>query len=94
MLPKFLIADNSQEALDLVYVVHTENPRCIIQCGLDGFYSNHRIYWIDEEPLSQDDIDTLMEEAEEFYEDELANQEDVYDDDDEEEDLPLKKSRQ
>ena len=23
MLPKFLIADNSQEALDLVYVVHT-----------------------------------------------------------------------
>lgn len=25
MLPKFLIADNSQEALDLVYVVHTEN---------------------------------------------------------------------
>mgnify|MGYP004665889553 CR=1 FL=1 len=94
MLPKFLIADNSQEALDLVYVVHTEKPRCIIQCGLDGFYSNQRIYWIDEEPLSQDDIDTLMEEAEEFYEDELANQEDVYDEDDEEEDLPLKKSRQ
>ena len=54
MLPKFLIADNSQEATDLVYVVHTESPRCIIQCGLDGFYDNQRIYWIDEEPLSQD----------------------------------------
>lgn len=47
MLPKFLIADNSQEALDLVYVVHTEKPRCIIQCDLDGFYSNQKIYWID-----------------------------------------------
>lgn len=53
MLPKFLIADNSQEAIDLVYVVHTEKPRCIIQCDLDGFYSNQKIYWIDEEPLIQ-----------------------------------------
>ena len=77
MLPKFLIADNSQEALDLVYVVHTEKPRCIIQCDLDGFYSNQKIYWIDEEPLSQDDIDSLMEEAEDFYETELDNQEAV-----------------
>lgn len=84
MLPKFLIADNSQEAIDLVYVVHTESPRCIIQCGLDGFYDNQRIYWIDEEPLSQDDLDTLLEEAENFYENELDNQEEIYDDEDEE----------
>lgn len=83
MLPKFLIADNSQEALDLVYVVHTEKPRCIIQCELDGFYSNQKIYWIDEEPLSQDDIDSLMEEAEDFYETELDNQESVYDEEEE-----------
>ena len=34
MLPKFLIADNSQEAPDLVYVVHTEKPQCIIQCDM------------------------------------------------------------
>lgn len=79
MLPKFLIADNSQEAIDFVYVVHTENPRCIIKCDLDGFFSNQRIYWIDEEPLSQDDIDSLLEEAEDFYEKELENQEDIYD---------------
>ena len=79
MLPKFLIADNSQEALDLVYVVHTEKPRCIIRCGLDGFDSNRKIYWIDAEPLSQDDLDTLLEEAEDFYEKELDNQEDIYD---------------
>ena len=56
MLPKFLIADNSQEAPDLVYVVPTEKPQCIIQCDMDGFYSNQKIYWIDEEPLCTDDI--------------------------------------
>ena len=83
MLPKFLIADNSQESIDVVYVVHTEKPRCIIECDLDGFYSNQRIHWIDEEPLSLDDIDTLLEEAEEFYEKEPDNQEDIYDDEEE-----------
>lgn len=83
MLPKFLIADNSQESIDVVYVVHTEKPRCIIECDLDGFYSHQRIHWIDEEPLSLDDIDTLLEEAEEFYEKELDNQEDIYDDEEE-----------
>lgn len=81
MLPKFLIADNSQEATDLVYVVHTEHPRCIIQSDLEDFYSNQKIYWIDEEPLSQDDIDTLLEEAEDFFEKELDNQEELYDED-------------
>lgn len=80
-MPKFLIADNSQASTDLVYVVHTEKPRCIIECDLDGFYSSQRIHWIDEEPFSQDDIDTLLEEAEEFYEKELDNQEDIYDND-------------
>lgn len=83
MLPKFLIADNSQEAIDLVYVVHTEKPRCIIQCDFDGFYSNQKIYWIDEEPLSQDDVDALLEEAEDFFESELDNQEALYDEEEE-----------
>ena len=44
MLPKFLIADNSQEALDLVYVVHTEKPRCIIQCDLASNTVNNKTY--------------------------------------------------
>lgn len=83
MLPKFLIADNSQEAVDLVYVVHTEKPRCIIRCDVEDFSSNQKIYWIDAEPLSQDDIDTLMEEAEDFFEKELENQEDLYDEEEE-----------
>ena len=81
MLPKFLIADNSQEASDLLYVVHTEKPRCIIQCDMDGFYSNQRIYWIDVEPLCIDDVESLLEEAEDFFEKELDNQEDLYDED-------------
>lgn len=82
MLPKFLIADNSQEAPDLIYVVHTEKPQCIIQCDIDGFYSNQKIYWIDEEPICTDDIETLLEEAEDFFEAELENQEELYDDED------------
>ena len=83
MLPKFLIADNSQEAVDLVYVVHTEKPRCIIRCDVEDFHTNQKIYWIDEEPISQDDIDTLMEEAEDFFEKELENQEELYDEEEE-----------
>lgn len=82
MLPKFLIADNSQEAPDFVYVVHTEKPKCIVRCDLDGFFSNQKIYWIDEEPLSADDVDSLLEEAEIFFEKELESQEDLYEDED------------
>ena len=79
MLPKFLIADNSQEALDLVYVVHTEKPRCIIQWDQHGPDRTSGRTGAAAEPLSQDDIDSLMEEAEDFYETELDNQEEVYD---------------
>ena len=86
MLPKFLIADNSQESPDLIYVVHTESPRCIIQCDVEDFYSNQKIHWIDEEPLRQEELDKLLEEAETFYENELDNQEEIYDE--EEEDSP------
>ena len=41
--------------------------------------SLQKIYWIDEEPLCTDDIESLMEEAEEFFETELENQEELYD---------------
>lgn len=85
MLPKFLIADNSQDAEDIVYVVHTRHPRCIIQCDLDGFYSNQQIHWIDDEPQQQDELDALLEEAEDFYETELDNQEELYDEENPEE---------
>ena len=82
MLPKFLIADNSQENPDFVYVVHTQKPRCIIQCDLDGFYNQLHIYWTDEEPSDQEEIDSLLEEAEDFYESELENQDALYEEED------------
>jgi hypothetical protein len=79
MVPKFLIADNSQEAPDLLYVVHTERPRCIIQCDTDDFRGNQKIHWIDDEPLLMDEIEGILEEAEMFFETELENQENLYD---------------
>ncbi|MDR1414630.1 MAG: hypothetical protein LBI96_02370 [Odoribacteraceae bacterium] len=79
MLPKFLIADNSQEAPDILHVVHTEKPMCIIQCDADDFHGHQRIYWIDKEPLLADEVESLLEEAETFFEKELENQEDLYD---------------
>ena len=78
MLPKFLIADNSQESTDILYVVHTQTPRCIIQCDIDDFYSNQKIYWIDEQPSNLDNVEDLLEEAEDFFEKELMNQEELY----------------
>lgn len=42
MLPKFLIADNSQEAPDLVYVVHTEKPQCIINVTWMAFTATRK----------------------------------------------------
>jgi hypothetical protein len=79
MLPKFLIADNSQEAPDLLFVVHTGKPRCIIQCDIDGFRENQQIYWIDEKPRSARELEKFLAEAEDFFEKELENQEDLYD---------------
>jgi hypothetical protein len=79
MLPKFLIADNSQEAPDRLYVVHTGKPACIIECDTDDFRGNQKIHWTDEEPRSTDEIERLLDEAELFFETELDNQEDLYD---------------
>lgn len=80
MLPKFLLADNSQDSEDIVYVVHTEKPRCIIQCGLDDFFSDQTIHWIDPKPALEKEIDKLLDLAAEFYEAELDNQDEIYND--------------
>lgn len=81
MLPKFLFADNSQFSTELVYVVHTERPRCIIQCGIEDFDDDNQIFWIDEEP-SPEDIEELLDMARDFYEATLDNEEELeeYDD--------------
>ncbi len=85
MLPKFLIADNSQVAPDTIYVVHNESPRYIVESDIEDFWANQEIHWIDPKPASEDQIRELMLEAEEFLEAEFENQENYeFDEDDEE----------
>jgi hypothetical protein len=78
MLPKFLLADNSQEMPDMLYVVHNETPRFIVGSDIEDFSVNQTIYWIDEKPKNKDLIAQLLEEAEEFLEAELENQENFF----------------
>ena len=79
MLPKFLIADNSQELPNTIFVVHTESPRFIVESDVDDFNGNQVVHWIDEKPESDVVIEQLMDEAEDFLENEFDNQEDLYD---------------
>lgn len=81
MLPKFLLADNSQEAPDTIYVVHTEEPRFIVESDIEDFWENQVVHWIDDDPQNEDLISQLLGEAEDFLEDEFDNQEDLYDED-------------
>ncbi|MBA4409151.1 MAG: hypothetical protein Q8S54_19345 [Bacteroidota bacterium] len=80
MLPKFLLADNSQEMPDMLYVVHNESPRFIVGSDIEEFSVNQTIYWIDEEPMDKELIAHLLEEAEEFLEAELENQDSYFED--------------
>jgi len=79
MLPKFLLADNSQENPDKIYVVHTEAPRFIAESDVEDFYSNQKIHWIDEEPADEDFIGELIDEAADFLDHEFESQIDLYD---------------
>ncbi len=82
MLPRFLLADNSLETPDTIYVVHTETPRFIIEADIDDFESNQIIHWIDGEPGDEDLIAELIEDAEEYLEREFENEELLDEDDD------------
>lgn len=81
MLPKFLLADNSQELPETLFVIHNEQPRFIVSFDVDNFSGNQKIHWIDDEPNSEKLISDLMDLAEEFMETELENQEELYDED-------------
>jgi len=81
MIPKFLLADNSQELPDTIFIVHTEEPRFILECDIEDFNENQMIHWIDSKPNDEEEIEDLVEEAEVFLENELENQEDIYDED-------------
>ena len=48
MLPKFLLADNSQECPDTIYVVHTEEPKFIVESDIEDFWSNEKVHWLSE----------------------------------------------
>jgi hypothetical protein len=75
MLPRILLADNSLETPDTIFVVHTESPRFIVEADIDDFWSNQVIHWIDGEPGDEDTVGQLIEEAEEFLEKEFENEE-------------------
>jgi hypothetical protein len=79
MLPKFLLADNSQEQLGQIYVVHTQLPRFILEGSEEGFNEDKIAHWIDEPKISQQQIDELINAAENFLDAELDNQELLYD---------------
>ena len=92
MLPKFLLADNSQVLPDKIFVIHNEQHRFIVGCNVEEFSMDQEIYWIDEEPASEDLKKELLEQAEEFldieleYEEELYKLENAEDEDEDEED--------
>lgn len=77
MLPKFLLADNSQVLPDTIFVVHTEQPRFIVGCDVDGFSVDQEIYWIDDEPESEELKAELLQQAEEFMELELEYEDEL-----------------
>ncbi len=79
MLPKFLIADNSQELPETIFIVHTDEPRFIVESDIEDFSSNQMIHWIDEEPKKKSLIEDLLADAEDFLNIELESQEDLFD---------------
>jgi hypothetical protein len=69
MLPKFLMADNTDQP-DAIYIVHTEYPRFVLNL------ENDDVEWFDElEKDDEADLETemaqLIGQAEEFYQREV-----------------------
>lgn len=81
MLPKFLLADNSQETPETIFVVHTETPRFIVEADIDDFWSNQTVHWIDGEPGDEELISEMVEAAENFLEKEFENEMELDDED-------------
>jgi hypothetical protein len=79
MLPRFLIADNSLERPGKLYVVHTQNPRFILEGSDEDFTQEQKLHWIDNVDISDEDIADLIADAEDFVDQELDNQEDLFD---------------
>ncbi|MDR1860457.1 MAG: hypothetical protein LBR06_06015 [Bacteroidales bacterium] len=81
MVPKFLLADNSIDAPDMIYVVHTETPRFILGGHIETFDTEHEAVWFDPKPLSDSLIEDLLEEAVIFFNDALDHEDELDDED-------------
>ena len=69
-LPKFLIADNSS-LQNVIFIIHTEYPRFIINI------SNDEVYWLEDfdkkdEEVLQSESEQLINEAFNFYDKEMG----------------------
>lgn len=82
MLPRFLLANNTQEALEIVYIVHTTNPRCIIEGNVGDFKKTQQVHWIDPKPQNPEAVKKLLADAEKFFSREYDMGEDFDDFDD------------
>lgn len=80
MLPKFLLADNSLEMPDTIFVVHNETPRFIVESDIEDFWNNQEIHWIDDAPENKEIVEQLLGEAEDFLVAELDNQDEYFED--------------
>lgn len=78
MLPKFLIADNSQEANGKIFVLHTQSPRCLVETDVENESAEPKIHWFDK-AIKGDALENLLEKADDFLEKELDSQENLYD---------------
>ncbi len=79
MLPKFLLADNSQERLGRLFVMHTEAPRFILEGSDEDFSEDQVMHWLDDPVQDETEVAKLIEAAEEFLDAELDYQEDLFD---------------
>ncbi len=77
-VPKFLMAENTQEKPDLVYVVHTQTPMFVLANNIHDFEEEPIVYWLDQKPDDNAHIEELVEEAIEFINLEYEHQEAMY----------------
>ncbi|MBG7612232.1 hypothetical protein IU405_08230 [Polaribacter sp. BAL334] len=72
-LPKFLLADNSQFPED-IFVLHTEFPRFVINLKDDEIEWFEDLSGENEEDIANE-LSSLIEQASQFYDDEMAQYE-------------------
>jgi hypothetical protein len=80
MIPKFLLATNSQELPDTIFIVHNDSPKFILECDIDDFDKDQSTHWLEAKPSDKELINELLEDAREFLEKEIENEEDLFDD--------------